>query len=152
MVGCVKHANSKCNGGKLPSQDGWPTRICLFIFVIIGQAVYAENLPDPTRPPSESEMADVSAGVQTGPVLQSVLISEGRKAAIISGETVLLGGIYGSARLVRISEGEVVLNRGGNLQTLKLFPAVNKKAAHTASSGTDNNISRTLESGTGEEK
>ena len=48
-------------------------------------------------------------------------------AAIISGETISPGGVYGSARVVRISEDGVVLNEGGSLQTLKLFPSVEKK-------------------------
>ncbi|MGH8716745.1 MAG: hypothetical protein ACREUI_08515, partial [Burkholderiales bacterium] len=40
---------------------------------------------------------------------------------------VKLGGKYGSARVVKISESGVVLNEGGSLQTLKLFPGVEKK-------------------------
>ena len=48
-------------------------------------------------------------------------------AAIISGETVSLGGMYGSARVVKISESGVVLNEGGSFQTLRLFPGVEKK-------------------------
>lgn len=123
---------------------------CALVVALMAQTVCAENLPDPTRPPFG--MQEITAIAPSGPMLQSVLISPGRKAAIISGETVLLGGKYGSARLVKISEGEVVLNNGGSLQTLKLFPAVYKKVAHPASSRTDNNKSGTLESGTGEEK
>ena len=69
------------------------------------------------------------AVVRSGPVLQSVLISPERKTAIISGETISLGGQYGKARVVKISESEVVLNNGGNLQTLRLFPEVEKKTS-----------------------
>ena len=47
-------------------------------------------------------------------------------ATIISGETVTLGDVYGTAKVVKIIEDGVVLNEGGSLQTLKLFPSVEK--------------------------
>jgi MSHA biogenesis protein MshK len=101
---------------------------CSFIFILFDYSAHAENLPDPTRPPSEFEpVAAVGATASSGPMLQSVLISPSYKAAIINGETVTLGGMYGSSRVVKISESGVVLNEGGNLQTLKLFPGVEKK-------------------------
>ena len=100
---------------------------CGFIFALFECPARAESLPDPTRPPSEFEVpAAGGATVPSGPLLQSVLISPRHKAAIISGETVTLGGRYGSARVVKISESGVVLNEGGSLQTLKLFPGVEK--------------------------
>lgn len=100
---------------------------CGFIFALFECPARAESLPDPTRPPSEFEApAAGGATVPGGPLLQSVLISPRHKAAIISGETVTLGGRYGSARVVKISESGVVLNEGGSLQTLKLFPGVEK--------------------------
>jgi MSHA biogenesis protein MshK len=100
---------------------------CGFIFALLECPARAESLPDPTRPPSEFEApAAGGATVPGGPLLQSVLISPRHKAAIISGETVTLGGRYGSARLVKISESGVVLNEGGSLQTLQLFPGVEK--------------------------
>ena len=103
---------------------------CSFIFALFEYPARAENLPDPTRPlavePEALAAADAAA-VRGGPVLQSVLISPGHKVAIISGETIKLGGMYGSAKVVKISEDGVVLNEGGSLQTLKLFPSVEKK-------------------------
>ena len=105
--------------------------VCSFIFALFEYPARAENLPDPTRPPSEPVAAAASGASAAvpggGPLLQSVLISPRHKVAIINGETVKLGGMYGTARVVKISEGEVVLNEGGNLQTLKLFPGVEKK-------------------------
>lgn len=101
---------------------------CSFFFALFEYPAHAENLPDPTRPPSEFEStAGGGAAVRSGPVLQSVLISPRYKAAIINGETVKLGGIYGSARVVEIGEGGVVLDEGGSLRTLELFPNVEKK-------------------------
>ena len=102
---------------------------CSFIFALCEYPARAENMPDPTRPLSAEPEAPAAgdAAVRSGPVLQSVLISPRHKAAIISGEMITLGGMYGSARVVKISEDGVVLNEGGSLQTLKLFPSVEKK-------------------------
>lgn len=95
----------------------------------------AQALPDPTRP-SVGYGASLAYGgygaQQDGPVLQSVMLSPRRKSAIISGVKVDLGEKYADARLIRISEGEVVLQRGGELQTLKLFPGVEKRTARVA--------------------
>lgn len=92
----------------------------------------ADVLPDPTRPPdvfgggatvaSETETAPVPL-----PVLQSILLSATRKAAIISGQTVVLGESFGTARLVQLTSSEAVLRTGDSLQVLKLFPDVEKK-------------------------
>lgn len=95
----------------------------------------AQALPDPTRPSVgyDASLAYGDYGAQQGgPVLQSVMLSPQRKSAIISGVKVDLGGKYADAKLIRISEGEVVLQRGGELQTLKLFPGVEKRAARVA--------------------
>jgi MSHA biogenesis protein MshK len=85
----------------------------------------AQQLQDPTRPP-----AMVSHGeevVTEGPVLQSVLIGPNRKVAIISGQAVALGEQFNGAKLVSVSETQVVLRNGSELQTLKLFPDVDKR-------------------------
>lgn len=89
----------------------------------------AENLPDPTRPPSDFMMNQEHAetNVTAGPVLQSVLISPHRTVAIISGQTLKLGDKFGEAQVVKITENEVVLRTGRNLQTLRLFPTIEKR-------------------------
>ena len=92
-------------------------------------AVRAEVLPDPTRPPDAvlaPDKAEQSAAPQ-GPVLQSVLIGPARKVAVISGQTVMLGQMYADARVVRITETEVVLSSASGTRTLKLFPQVEKQ-------------------------
>lgn len=89
-------------------------------------AAHAETLPDPTRPPAVLA-APVGGEEEKGPVLQSVTLSPSRKAALISGQLVPLGGRFGDSVLVRLSEGEAVLRKGDTLQTLKLFPDVDKR-------------------------
>lgn len=94
----------------------------------------AEALVDPTKPPAVLNQEAQPAGKAqpagaSGPVLQSILISPRRVVAIISGETVRPGDKYGDSRVVKIAEGEVVLRTGDQLQTLKLFPDIEKLPA-----------------------
>jgi MSHA biogenesis protein MshK len=84
---------------------------------------------DPTRPPvsisvGRGEVTSLAASPVSGPVLQSVLISSGRKMAIISGQTVKLNQKFGDSRLIHIAETEVILRSGKTEQTLKLFPDI----------------------------
>ncbi|PWB49921.1 MAG: MSHA biogenesis protein MshK [Nitrosomonadales bacterium] len=96
----------------------------------VAQALASEALPDPTRPPVEAGVETAgAAAVASGPVLQSVMIRPGRRTAVISGQLLAEGERFGGARLVRISEGEVVLAGPEGRQTLKLFPGVEKHFA-----------------------
>ncbi len=98
-----------------------------------GQGFAAENLPDPTRPPSALAPAGQPSGEEILkappplPVLQSVMLSANRKAALISGQTVLLGGKFGDLRLVKLTPDEAVLKGEDGVQVLKFFPDVEKK-------------------------
>jgi MSHA biogenesis protein MshK len=100
-----------------------------FCLLSLSAASADEALRDPTRPPAVLFAPDGGAKTETGPVLQSVLISPGRRTAVISGKSVTLGDQYGDARVVGIKETEVVLKTGSSLQTLKLFPDVEKRSA-----------------------
>ena len=99
-------------------------RMMLASWWMLSSLAVAQTSTDPTRPPDSISAArgEVAASPAAGPVLQSVLISPGRKMAIISGQTVKLNGKFGDARLVYIAESEVVLRSGKTEQTLKLFP------------------------------
>ncbi len=90
----------------------------------------AQALSDPMRPPAFSPSdreALPEAGTPGKPRLQSVLISAGRSVAVINGQTIPLGGRYGDATLVAVTETSAVLKRGGARETLKLFPDTEKK-------------------------
>jgi len=84
-----------------------------------------QGLVDPTRPATATGGAveEAPAGTQ----LQSVLISSRRRLAVINGATVPLGGMVGEARLVKISETEVVLKKGEETEVLKLYPGIDKQ-------------------------
>lgn len=90
---------------------------------------FTQVVNDPTRPSGgyaagEAEIAGDAVG---GLVLQSVMISPARKAAIINGEIVMLGAKYGDAVLVKLTENEAVLKSGDETQVLKLYPGVEKR-------------------------
>lgn len=90
--------------------------------------VQAAPFADPTQPPGASHGGvEPASGSPEGPRLQSVLIAPNRKVAVISGQTVPLGGIYGESRVIRITEGEVVLQSGQERTTLKLLSDVEKR-------------------------
>ena len=101
------------------------------IFILLGSLLggdaLAQTLLDPTRPPTIMMETSSNSEVSSGPVLQSILIAPNRRVAIISGQTVALNGKYGEQTLIKMSETEVVLRNGKELQILKLFPDFDKK-------------------------
>lgn len=104
--------------------------ICLVYgvhFIAAGQV-----LSDPTRPPAAASGELASGHTAAGPVLQSILISPHRAEAIINGQTVRIGDKVGEAKVVRITESEVVLSSGKDLQALKLFPNIEKNSTRGA--------------------
>lgn len=94
----------------------------------------AQALADPTRPP-DTATAETTTGSQSAPAsrLQSVLVSSGRKIAVIDGTPYRLGEKVGEARVVRITETEVVLKSGSQSETLRMLPAVEKKPVRQGS-------------------
>lgn len=95
----------------------------------------ATDLLDPTRPPVELNSVpmtkDVAQQAVASDTLQSVILAPHYRAAIISGHTVRLGESYGEARLVEVSEGQVVLESVQGKRVLKLFPEVFIKKSDT---------------------
>ncbi|WP_107852419.1 MSHA biogenesis protein MshK [Oceanimonas marisflavi] len=88
----------------------------------------AGSLQDPTRPlaapapsatgQSQQQMDDVPAE----PRLQATFSGDGQPSAILDGRRYVPGDTIGAYRLVRISDGQVMLERQGKGLTLSLFP------------------------------
>ena len=97
--------------------------IACFAFAAVSAAA---AMKDPTRPPTALTGAP-DEGLRAPPVLQSVIIAKGSRAAIIDGERVEVGGRFRDATVVRITEDEVVLRQDGVAQVLKMYPDVEKK-------------------------
>jgi hypothetical protein len=108
------------------------TACALWAMAALAAAPAGQALEDPTRPPP-----GFGRGVSSGPrsagapdlVLQSVIISDAGRAAIINGARVALGARVGAARLVKVSESEVELLIGNARRTLALYPGVDKRPA-----------------------
>ena len=99
----------------------------LVVALLAAAPAAAQALNDPTRPPNASAAGSPDAEPPPGMQLQSVLISQRRRLAIINGQTVALGDTVGEAKVVKITETEVVLQKGSETEVLKLFPGVDKQ-------------------------
>lgn len=85
------------------------------------------DLADPTRPPAGLVAEATSSEAVTGPVLQSVLIPrKGRAMAVIGGQPVRLGEMYGESRLIKLTEWEAVLEGPSGVERLLLTPGIEK--------------------------
>ena len=102
------------------------------LLLLASATVLAQTeLADPTRPPAglvADEMgSEGGAESVRGPVLQSVLIpKKGRAVAVIGGQQVTLGEMYGESRLVKLTEREAVLEGPDGVERLMLTPGIEK--------------------------
>lgn len=99
-------------------------RLSLVLMILSG-AVQAESVPDPTRPPAGVD-AVATIVVTSGPLLQAIRTLDGQRLAIISGQALKVGGKVGDTIVTRIDEDRVMLRGPEGVQTLKLFPDVEK--------------------------
>ncbi len=109
-------------------------RIVVMCALLGASVAQAQQLRDPTRPPSfvvSTERAAPFAG-DPGLVLQTVLISPQRRNATISGRLLYVGDSIAGMRLTEIRESAVVLRGDGRSRTLELFPAVAKRRTEVA--------------------
>lgn len=99
--------------------------LALLIACLPAAAALAQSLPDPTRPPQAGDLAMTASGAASKlGVLQSVMIADGVREAIIGGRVVHVGDRHDDAQVLKITEGEVVLRTAEGLQTLKLYPGI----------------------------
>lgn len=105
-------------------------RLTVLALLVFTSAALAQSA-DPTRPPA-NWLAPMDGQTQSGDGggmrLQSVLMRQGgRPVAVIGGKTVTLGGKIGEATLVRLNEGEAVLQGADGVTHLYLTPDVQKQ-------------------------
>ncbi|MEN9868291.1 MAG: putative exported protein [Pseudomonadota bacterium] len=129
----VEFVNSRMRW-RLPDRvASWATLFVATLLAASSQTLAqsaSQPLSDPTRPANAVLEADATGSdAASVPVLQSVLISPRRKVAVISGQTLHVGEKFGAAMLVKINAQEVVLKNGTELQTLKLYPDIQKQMA-----------------------
>ena len=99
--------------------------VCVFVML---PAATAQVLNDPTRPPAiVLPGAPGETGAVAAPLLQSVMITPTERSVIIGGELIRLGGKYHDSRVVKITEGEVVLQSASGSEILRMYPDVSMK-------------------------
>jgi hypothetical protein len=101
-------------------QQGIRYLLTAFALTAVAADTFAQQLRDPTRPPSFVAPAGTAAVRESDLVLQTVLISPERRAAM---------------QLMSISESEVQLRGRGESRTLHLFPAVNRRETRPPAAG-----------------
>jgi MSHA biogenesis protein MshK len=99
--------------------------VCIAL-ILLDPAARGAPFADPTRPPDFAP-ADGAPAASGGSRLESVLIAPDRRVAVIGGQQVRLGEKFRDGRVVRITETEVVIRTAEGMQTLKLFPEVEKR-------------------------
>lgn len=92
--------------------------------VLAGPQALAQGLSDPTRPPWVGAASGVSAPDAAGYI---VIVSKDRRQATINGQIVDVGGRYGNATLVRITDEEIVLERPKGTETIRFYSSVQRK-------------------------
>ncbi len=104
------------------------TWVCSLLGLLLSVPVSAQTvLADPTRPPAGLSSSDPDAAGVSEPILQSVVIpKKGRPVAIIGGQQVRLGEMYGESRLIRLTEKEAVLENASGRERLMLTPGIEK--------------------------
>ncbi len=95
--------------------------VVLLTLLLTGTAV---ALNDPTRPTDPALY--FGSGNAGGWALQSILLSDDRRIAIINGKRVREGDRIGSARVTRIRDSQVVLKTRGRTLNLQLRPSTVK--------------------------
>jgi MSHA biogenesis protein MshK len=98
----------------------------IIAFVALSLPVAAQTLVDPMRPATAGAGDGEAAPRPAGPVLEQVVLSDGRKFAVISGRRVAVGDRLGDATVVSIGPDQVTL-RGGTTQVLRMFPRAERK-------------------------
>ena len=98
--------------------------------------LFAESLPDPTRPANYSDMPEVSTQLPKELInwkVRAIRSSETGRNAIVNGKLVKVGDEIDSATIVDITTNTVVLSHDSKRVVLKLIPAeIKKKHSNTA--------------------
>jgi MSHA biogenesis protein MshK len=108
------------------------TRASLAIALALAMAgLHAQSAADPMRPPLAEASAAERAAAAT-PVVQAIVIRPDLRYAVIDGQTVKVGGRIGDMQVTRIDESRVRVAGPSGVTELRLYPHVEKSAAHAA--------------------
>jgi MSHA biogenesis protein MshK len=92
-------------------------------------AAFGQALRDPTEPPPAARLQLAPAGgAATGAAqgLQSIIVSNGRRVALIDGRSYQVGDKVGDMTVASISSEDVLLKGASGAKSLKLHPNIDK--------------------------
>lgn len=96
--------------------------LTVWMICLVSVNAMAETMRDPTQLPVVfAPIASSDEVASTGPVLQSIILSDESRAAIINGQRINIGDEYGQAILVALTENSATLQSAdGKQQVLKM--------------------------------
>lgn len=105
--------------------------VILLSFAGVFSAAIAQPMSDPMRPPGASGQAtEAGSAAAPGPGLQAVVISPGRKLAVIDGEVVPLGAEVRDGTLSGLSDSSAVVKKSdAGRDVLLMHPNIDKRPA-----------------------
>jgi hypothetical protein len=98
----------------------------LYASLVTAIPAAAQALLDPMRPATAAPEGDPVVR-SSGPVLEQIVLGEGRKFAVISGRKVSVGDRVGDATVTGIGPDQVTL-KGGTSKVLTMFPRAGRKS------------------------
>lgn len=93
----------------------------VLVMTLAGMAS-AEDLRDPTKPPQQRQVSQQLAAI-TRYSLDSILVSDSRRIAVVNGTSLAVGESVGNATVRRIARDRVLLEINGKTHTLVLDSA-----------------------------
>jgi MSHA biogenesis protein MshK len=102
--------------------------LAVTLVLLLGQGfAQGQGLSDPMQPPALVAPAGTGTGAGEsagGGVLQSTLLSKGRRIAMIDGKPMQVGDRIGEATIVAIDPASVTLREAGATRVLQLYQGV----------------------------
>lgn len=119
---------------------------CSFILLIaFSTSAMAEALRDPTQLPSTvGAINTTEAKDSSGPVLQSIILSDAMRAAIINGQRINIGDAFSQSTLVAITENTATLQTPDGQQTVLKMPHIKFGVKQRADIAQQSTLSRVV--------
>lgn len=96
---------------------------CLVVALVLAAVAAPAQVPDPTRPPTAAEMAQwrgQPASIETAWRLESVLIADRRRVAVINGQRARVGERVDGARVKAIEPTHATIETDNETLTLSI--------------------------------
>jgi MSHA biogenesis protein MshK len=100
--------------------------LCVLALPLMASAQGAEELIDPTRPVAFVAPVGKKTPEENKLQLQAIFSGEGRREAVINGQTVKVGDVVDQAKILAIGPGRVSFEKNGEKGELVLLPTVSK--------------------------